>query len=82
MESGGVTMKRILQGRYSKEFREETVKPVVAQDLSVPELSMRLDDPKSTINNLVRASKSAELVSIEKNRGELNDTELEVALIV
>ena len=72
-------MKRIPQGRYSKEFREEAVKLVVVQDLSVPEASMRLDVPKSTINNWVRASKAGKLGSIEKNRRELSDTELELA---
>jgi transposase-like protein len=38
-------MKRIPQGSYSKEFREEAVKLVIAQDLSIPEASMRLDVP-------------------------------------
>jgi len=72
-------MKRIPQGRYSKEFREEAVKLVVAQDLSVPEVSRRLDIPKSTINNWVRAGKAGKLGSIGKNRRELSDTELELA---
>lgn len=72
-------MKRIPQGRYSKEFREEAVKLVVVQDLSVPEASIRLDVPKSTINNWVRASKAGKLSSIGKNRRELSDTELELA---
>jgi len=72
-------MKRIPQGRYSKEFREEAVKLVIVQDLSVPEASMRLDVPKSTISNWVRASKAGKLGSIGKNRRELSDTELELA---
>lgn len=72
-------MKRIPQGRYSKEFREEAVKLVVVQDLSVPEASIRLDVPKSTINNWVRASKAGKLSGIGKNRRELSDTELELA---
>lgn len=72
-------MKRIPQGRYSKEFREEAVNLVVVQDLSVPEASMRLDVPKSTINNWVRVSKAGKLGIIGKNRRELSDTELELA---
>lgn len=72
-------MKRIPQGRYSKEFREEAVKLFVAQDLSVPEVSRRLDIPKSTISNWVRASKAGMLGSIGKNRRELSDTEVELA---
>lgn len=72
-------MKRIPQGRYSKEFREEAVKLVIDQELSIPEASRRLDIPKSTISNWVRASKAGKLGSIGTNRRELSDTELELA---
>jgi transposase len=72
-------MKRIPQGRYSKEFREEAVKLVIDQDLSIPEVSRRLDVPKSTISNWVKASKAGKLGNIGKNRRELSDTELTLA---
>ena len=72
-------MKRIPQGRYSKEFREEAVKHVIEQGLSVPEASPRLDIPKSTISYWVRASKAGNLGSIGKNRRELTDVDLEMA---
>lgn len=72
-------MKRIPQGRYSKEFREEAVKLVVEQNLSIPEVSRRLDVPKSTTNNWIKASKAGKLSDIAKNRRELSDTELELA---
>ena len=72
-------MKRIPQGRYSKEFREEAVKLVLDQELKVPEAARRLDVPKSTISNWVRASKEGKLGDIGKNRRQLNDTELELA---
>ena len=72
-------MKRIPQGRYSKEFREEAVKLVIDQNLSIPEVSRRLDVPKSTISNWVKASKAGRLGNIGKNRRELSDTELELA---
>ncbi len=72
-------MKRIPQGRYSKEFREESVKLVIDQNISIPEVSRRLDVPKSTISNWVRASKAGRLGNIGKNRRELSDTELELA---
>lgn len=35
-------MKRIPQGRYSKEFREEAVKLVIEQRLSVPEAGQQV----------------------------------------
>ena len=56
-------MKRVPQGRYTKEFRAEAVKLVIEQGLSVPEASRRPDIPKSTISNWVRASKSGKLES-------------------
>ena len=72
-------MKRIPQGKYTKEFREEAVKLVTEQGLSVPESSRRLDIPKSTINNWVRASKTGKLSNIGKKQRELSDIELELA---
>lgn len=72
-------MRRIPQGRYSKEFREEAVKLVIEQGLTVPKASRRLDVPKSTISNWVRASKAGKLENIGKNRCELSDIELEMA---
>ena len=72
-------MKRIPQGKYSKEFRKEAVKHVIEQGLSVPEASRRLDMPKSTISYWVRASKAGDLGSIGKNRRELTDVDLEMA---
>jgi len=72
-------MKRIPQGKYTKEFREEAVKLVTEQGLSVPESSRRLDIPKSTINNWVRASKTGKLSNIGKKQRELSDIEMELA---
>ncbi len=72
-------MKRIPQGRYSREFRKEVVKHVIEQGLSVPEASRRLDVPKSTISHWVRACKDGSLGSIGKNRRELSDVDLELA---
>lgn len=74
-------MKKIPQGKYTKEFREEAAKLVTDQKLSVPEASRRLDIPKSTINNWVRASKSGKLSNIGKNQRELTDIELELARV-
>lgn len=74
-------MKRIPQGRYTKEFRAEAVKLVTEQGLSIPETSRRLDIPKSTISNWVRASKSGKLEEIGKNRRELSGLELELARV-
>ena len=41
-------MKRAPQGRYSREFRQETVKLVLEENLSLPEAGRRLSLPPST----------------------------------
>ena len=48
-------MKRVPQGRYTKEFREEAVKLVTEEKLSVPEAARRLSLPPSTLANWVKA---------------------------
>lgn len=72
-------MKRIPQGRYSKEFREEAVKHVIEKRMSVPEASRRWDISKSTLSYWVKTSKAGNLESIGKNCQELIDVELELA---
>lgn len=72
-------MKRIPHGKYSKEFREEAVKHVIEQGLSVPEASSRLDIPKSTLNYWVKSSKAGNLKNIGSNRRVLTDVEMELA---
>ena len=72
-------MKRISQGRSSKEFREEAVKMVLDQGLKVPDAAGRLNIPKTTINNWIKADKEGRLGDIGRNRRQLNDAELELA---
>ena len=57
-------MERIPNGRYTKEFREEAVKLVTEDGLSVPEASRRLDLPKSTIFNWLRSARAGKLGEI------------------
>jgi transposase len=51
-------MERIPNRRYTKEFREETVKLVKEGGLSVPETARRLSLPKTTLENWIRISKT------------------------
>ncbi|MFH1231407.1 MAG: transposase, partial [Planctomycetota bacterium] len=48
-------MKDIPRGRYTKEFREEAVKLVTEQRLSLPEAARRLSMPPSSIGNWLKA---------------------------
>ncbi len=72
-------MKRGPQGRYSKEFREETVKLVTEERLSVPEAGRRLSLPPSTITSWVKQVKAGRLGEIGKAYRPLTDIEMELA---
>ncbi len=72
-------MKRGLQGKYTKEFREETVKLVMEERLSVPEVGRRLSLPASTITSWVKQFKAGRLGEIGKSYRLLTDVEMELA---
>ena len=71
-------MKRGLQGRYSKEFREEAVKLVTEEKLSLPGAARRLSLPPSTLGNWVKAFKAGRLGEVGKTQRP--PTEIEMAL--
>ena len=72
-------MKGIPQGRYTKEFREEAVKMVMDERLSVPEAGRRLSLPPSTITSWVKQFKAGRLGEIGKAYRPLTDIEMELA---
>ena len=72
-------MKRLPQGRYTREFREEAVKVVTEEKLSLPEAGRRLSLPPSTLGNWVRASKAGRLGEVGKMYRPLTELEMEVA---
>ena len=74
-------MKGIPQGRYTKEFREEAVKLVTEEKLSLPEAARRLSLPTSTLGNWVKAFKSGKLVDIGKTYRPLTEVEMELARV-
>ena len=74
-------MKRIPNGRYSKEFRMEAVKLVMEGGLSVPEAAERLSLPNSTLTTWIKASKSGKLGDIGKGQRELSDLEMELTRV-
>jgi transposase-like protein len=74
-------MKRVPQGRYTKEFREEAVKLVTEEELSLPEAGRRLNLAPSTINNWVKASKSGKLADIGKSYRPLTEIEMELSRV-
>jgi len=72
-------LKRSPQGRYTKEFREEAVKLVTEERLSVPEAGRRLSLPPSTITSWVKQFKAGRLGDIGKTYRPLTDVEMELA---
>ena len=74
-------MKRGPQGRYTKEFREEAVKLVTREKMSLPEAARRLSLAPSTIANWVKASKAGKLEDIGKSYRPLTEIEMELARV-
>ncbi|HDH34295.1 MAG TPA: transposase [Nitrospirae bacterium] len=74
-------MKKIPYGKYTKEFRLETVKLVTDGGLSIPEASRRLSLAPSTLTNWVKAYKAGKLEEVGKNHRQLNDKEMELMLL-
>ena len=72
-------MKGIPQGRYTKEFREEAVKLVTEEKLSLPEAARRLSLPPSTLGNWVEQFKAGRLGEIGKTYRPLTDIEMALA---
>ena len=72
-------MKRVPQGRYTREFREEAVKLVTEERLSLPEAGRRLSLAPSTIASWVKAYKAGKLGEIGKTYRPLTDVEMELA---
>ena len=74
-------MKGVPQGRYTKEFREEAVKLVMEQKLSLPEAARRLSLPPSTLTNWIKQFKTGRLGEIGKTYRPLTEIEMELAKV-
>ena len=72
-------MKGVPQGRYTKEFREEAVKLVTEDKLSLPEVGRRLSLAQSTIGNWVKAARAGKLEDIGRTYRPLTEVEIELA---
>ena len=72
-------MERIPRGRYTKEFREEAVKLITEEKLSLPEAGRRLSIAPQTIGNWVKAFKAGRLGEVGKTYRPLPEIEMELA---
>jgi transposase len=71
-------LKGIPQGRYTKEFREEAIKLVTEERLSLPEAARRLSLAPSTLNYWIKAYKAGKLGEIGKAQKPLTEIEMEL----
>ena len=72
-------MKGIPQGRYTREFRQEAVRLVTEERLSLPEAARRLFLAPSTLAYWVKAYKEGKLGEIGKAQKPLTEVEMELA---
>jgi transposase len=72
-------LKRGPQGRYTKEFREEAVKLITDEKLSLPEAARRVSLPPSTLGNWVKAYREGRLGEVGKTYRPLTEIEMELA---
>ena len=72
-------MKGIPRGKYTKEFREEAVKLITEEKLSLPEAGRRLNLAPTTVGNWVKASIAGKLGEIGKSYRPLTEVEIELA---
>jgi len=74
-------LKRGPQGRYAKEFREEAVKLITEENITLPEAARRLSLPSSTLGNWVKQFKAGRLGEIGKTYRPLTEVEMELAKV-
>ena len=74
-----MTKQRIPNARYTKEFREETVKLITEGGLEIPEVGRRLSIAPSTIEYWVKAYKAGKLKEVGKTQKPLTEIEMELA---
>ena len=72
-------MKGIPQGRYTREFREEAVKMVTEERISLPEVARRLSLPPSTLATWVKQFKAGRLGEVGKTYRPLTEIEMDLA---
>jgi transposase len=72
-------MKGIPRRRYTKEFREEAVKLVTEEKMSLPEAARRLSLAPSTIGNWVKTYKAGKLGEVGQSYRPLTEMEMELS---
>jgi transposase len=74
-------MERIPRAVYTKELREEAVKLVTEDGLSIPEAGRRLSIATSTIRYWVKASREGKLQEVGRQQRPVTGVEMELARV-
>ena len=72
-------MQKLPKGTYTKEFREQAVKLVLEEGLSLREAGLRLSLSPKTLQNWLIAARKGALKAIGSNQRPLTELELELA---
>lgn len=72
-------MEKLPRQKYTKEFREQAVKLVIEQALTIPEAARRLSMSDQTLSNWVFKARHGKLGAIDAQRKPVTDLEAEVS---
>jgi transposase len=70
-------MEKLPRQKYTKEFREQAVRLVIEQDLTIPEAARRLSMSGQTLSNWVFKARHGKLAGIDEHRKPVTDLEAE-----
>lgn len=74
-------MERMPRGVYTQEFREQAVKLVETEGLSMREAARRLSMPVGSLKNWVNAARAGKLKEVGQAQKPLTDLEIELARV-
>ena len=71
-----MAVERIPRGKFTKEFREEAVRMIIEEKISIPEVGRRLQLPPSTIRYWVKAYEAGKLGEVGKGQRGFGDRQI------
>lgn len=71
-----MAVERIPRGKFTKEFREEAVRMIIEEKISIPEMGRRLQLPPSTIRYWVKAYEAGKLGEVGKGQRGFGDRQI------
>ena len=72
-------MEKLPRQTYTKEFREQAVRLVIEQELTIPEAGRRLSMSDKTLTNWVFKARHGKLAGMDAHRKPVTDLEAEVS---